>query len=290
MIGRNEGDRFRLLRMMAHEQLQTEAIEKETLYQAQKDNVDQANQLSFSFEENQNKTRERLQQLEIEETLLETDLAEVQKKLDACISKLNALQEFARTYQGYTKSVQSVMKNREQLGNIHGVLGEMIKPKRGYERAVQAALSELIECVLVDHPEDAMNAISYLKDVEKNRGMFLASNGTKRNQVARIQHEKILGTVLDFVEIQSTSSKEVLSSILNNTFVVQGSFKDAFEIWNQTGHCNLVTVEGDFISMSGIIRSTSFIFRVTHGCRLWSSSRRRSVHSSVGGSTRSPDS
>lgn len=236
------------------EKLSIELEEKTNLHSQQKISVDLSSQLSFQFQETKKSTQDNLAQLEFKKTELEKTIQETQKKLDAHVSKLHALQEFARTYQGYAKSVQSIMGKREELGHIHGVLGEMIKPKKGYEKAVQAALSELIECVLVDHPEDAMNAISYLKDVEKSRGLFLASNGTKRTQAARVQHEKVVGSVLDFVVIHS-ESKEVLESILNNTFVVQGSFKDAFEIWNQSGHCNLVTMEGDFISTTGIIHA-----------------------------------
>ncbi len=236
------------------DRLTVEIQDKQAQHDEQKISADQANQLSFGFQESQKATQATLEQLETAKVELESKISEVQKKLDSSLSKLHALQEFARTYQGYTKSVQSVMGKREELGNIHGVLGEMIKPKKGYEKAVQAALADLIECILVDQPEDAMKAISYLKNEEKNRGLFLASNGTKKTSSVRVNHEKILGSLLDFVEV-SASLSEVVGSILNNTYVVDGSFEDAFAIWNQSGHCNLVTLDGDFITTSGIIHA-----------------------------------
>jgi chromosome segregation protein len=236
------------------ERLNAEMAEKQTQYAAQKISMDEASQLSFGFEESQKATQASLAQLEQAKIEIEANVSETQKKLDSHISKLHALQEFARTYQGYTKSVQSVMSKRDDFGNIHGVLGEMVKPKKGYEKAVQASLSELIECILVDQPEDAMKAISYLKNEEKNRGLFLASNGTKKTESARVTHPKVLGSMLDFVEIHP-SINNVVGSILNNTYVVDGSFEDAFSIWNQSGHCNLVTMDGDFISNNGIIHA-----------------------------------
>jgi chromosome segregation protein len=236
------------------DRLTAEISEKQTQYAAQKISVDESSQLSFGFQESKKATQATLAQLEEAKVELEKNISETQKKLDSHISKLHALQEFARTYQGYTKSVQSVMSKREEFGNIHGVLGEMVKPKKGYEKAVQAALSELIECILVDQPEDAMKAISYLKNEEKNRGLFMASNGTKRTESARVNHPKVLGSMLDFVEIHP-SLNNVVGSILTNTYVVDGSFEDAFAIWNESGHCNLVTTDGDYISTNGIIHA-----------------------------------
>lgn len=236
------------------EELALEIETKRAQYAEQKVSADEASQLSFGFQESQKATQLTLEHLEQAKIELEANISETQKKLDANLSKLHALQEFARTYQGYTKSVQSVMNKRSDLGNIHGVLGEMIKPKRGYEKAVQAALAELIECILVDQPEDAMKAISYLKNEEKNRGSFIASNGTKKTASSPVTGDKVVGSLLDFVMIDA-SLDGVVSSILNNTYVVDGSFEDAFKIWNQSGHCNLVTLDGDYISTSGIIHA-----------------------------------
>jgi len=236
------------------DRLNTEISEKQEQYIQQKASADESSQLSFGFQQVQKATQENLLKLEERKVELESKISEVQKKLDSNLSKLHALQEFARTYQGYTKSVQSIMSKKSDLGNIHGVLGEMVKPKKGYEKAVQAALSELIECILVDQPEDAMKAISYLKNEEKNRGLFLASNGTKKTASTPVNHPKVVGSLLDFVNLDASLS-EVVTGILGNTFVVDGSFEDAFSIWNQSGHCNLVTLDGDFITTSGIIHA-----------------------------------
>ncbi|MEZ4846239.1 MAG: AAA family ATPase [Bdellovibrionota bacterium] len=90
------------------DRLTAEILEKQTQYDAQKVSMDEASQLSFGFEESQKATQATLTQLEDAKMELEKSISETQKALDANLSKLHALQEF-RTYQGYTKSVQSVM-------------------------------------------------------------------------------------------------------------------------------------------------------------------------------------
>ena len=234
--------------------LSEEITSKQNLHSEKKESLDKSNQLSFSFEENQKSAKEKLASLEVKKLELEQELSDVQKQLNADVSKLHALQEFTRTYQGYKKSVQSIMKNRDRLGHIQGVLGEMIKPKKGFEKAVQAALSELIECVLVNSEEDIIKVVDYLKNDEKNRGLFLAANVDIKIEQSRIKDPLIVGPLQDFVEVHN-SQKDSIRHVLNKTFVVHGSFENLLSLWKNHPYYQFVTLDGDLISTEGVIHA-----------------------------------
>ena len=243
------------VRQHEHEEanLLSEIVETTTEVEKQKKVLDEATQMSFSFQENQKILKEKQQDLEKSKSEIEHKFQETQKRINTQQSKLEALQEFARTYQGYANSVQDVMKNREEIGGIHGVLGEMIQPKKGFEKVIQASLADLIECIVVANPEDAAKAIGHLKNQE-NRGMFLVSSQKLAIESPRIGHEKVLGNLLDFVEVEN-HLLETIQPILGDVFVVDGTFQDLYSVWKQNRGYSFVNRDGDLITPEGVIHA-----------------------------------
>jgi chromosome segregation protein len=232
----------------------------ETSYTARQRDLGVAVQLRFGFEREQGDARRRLEQLHAEKLSGEKELNLTEQKLEGIRSRIRVIEEFERTYQGYGKGVRFVMENRTTpealVGNVLGLLGEQVHPQRGFERAVEAALKDWINCVVVDSPRDALRAIEFLKEDEKGRASFLPASFRKDLPIGNLpEGEGVLGWLLGFVDIRSSAAS--IRAVLQNVVVVD-SLPRAVALWEDGCELTLVTRDGDMITKSGVVEGGSW--------------------------------
>ncbi|MCB0327322.1 MAG: AAA family ATPase, partial [Bdellovibrionales bacterium] len=159
------------------QQLREELQDKESKHLDYKKSLEEISQLCFSFEENQKAIRSSIELLNEKKNQLHQDIMSCEKEINEYQTRLEALQEFSSTYQGYAKGVQDIMAKKEQgeqgFASVVGVLGHLIKPEKGYQKAVQAALDKLVECIVVDSHSDTGRYIDFLEE-KGGRGVFLS--------------------------------------------------------------------------------------------------------------------
>ncbi len=248
-----ELDRQKEVRSKEFERTETELSALEKSYQARQKELGAVVQLRFGFEQEREKKKFRLEELRAERVRLEEERLTLSRKIEGEKSRLHTLEEFERTYQGYREGVRAVMERRSGSGpKIKGLLGEMVKPKRGYERALQAALAEKIECLVVEHPREAVAAISFLREEKKGRGVFLprylrSSAGRRKTPKA----DGILGSILDFVSLDE-SCRASVETLLNDVLLVE-NLSRATALWEEGIEFTFVTLDGDLVSREGIV-------------------------------------
>ncbi|MCB0308264.1 MAG: chromosome segregation protein SMC [Bdellovibrionales bacterium] len=235
-------------------------IEKEKVTYAELENsvktkkavLTEVSQLKFNFESDETALTSSIEALKVEKQSLGVALSEVNQKLEGLRSRLNTLEEFIQNYQGYRKGVRVVMEQKASDASILALIGEVVHPERGYERAVQAALAELIECILVDQRKDASRMIQYLKDQKCGRGTFVPKVITFSSHEIDLRHlDGVKGWLTDFVRIDDDYASFV-RGLLSSTLLVE-SLDHAISIWETGTHVNMVTPSGDRISEKGFI-------------------------------------
>ncbi|HMQ10833.1 MAG TPA: chromosome segregation protein SMC [Oligoflexia bacterium] len=229
-------------------QLSSSLSEKEEAFE-------QSNQMVLEFEESKISAEDELEHLNLDKEKCHQELIQINNEIERDASRLNTLQEFIDSYQGYEKGVQSIMKEKDSgnVGRVQGILGDMLEVEPGYEKAAYAALNEFVQCIVVEDSDDVVKTIDYLKSdagegrssflIEKDEAFHLTRKTDQKtaNQNSIIKHVKAKGTFNKLIE-------QVLSTI----YLVP-SLSDALDLWKKGTQETMVTLEGDRISRNGII-------------------------------------
>jgi chromosome segregation protein len=185
-----------------------------------------------------------------------TLLSQEREDLASNISRLNSLKELIMD-----KSIADFVSE----GRGYRVLSDIINANKDYEMAIEAALSEKINALIIDNIEDAISVIDIVK--EKNLGrtaiLYRRQRTDDRSQTtedrgqttANITHDNIIGKASDFVTFETSEAHKIPDNILDNTYIVK-DLQSAFEILNSslvTHHPSLsfVTLDGEIITSDG---------------------------------------
>lgn len=220
---------------------------------ALKKDFDSIQQMCFGFEENQKKIENQIADTEQQKMHLDQDMKTLEQSLREKESRLHALENFTKTYQGYTKTVQSIMKKQEgdhKFSNIQGVLGQMLEIDPGYERCVQAVLSDWIESIVIEDVPTSLDLITYLKKDAKSRAMLLTGRQADPKS-ENITDKRILGRLSQWAAMPGGTLSGVQDK-LNQTFVV-GTIEDLIALSQAYPKTDFVSTEGDYLQSSGML-------------------------------------
>ncbi|MCX7044124.1 MAG: chromosome segregation protein SMC [Candidatus Sumerlaeota bacterium] len=124
--------------------------------------------------------REMRDRAQNEETLsrMLTDLESIIQLHSESSSRLNALRELERRYEGYGGGVREVMQAAAggRLEGVRGVLAHLIRSRSEYETAIEIALGSSVEDIVTDTAGDAARAVEFLRKNELGRARFLPMN------------------------------------------------------------------------------------------------------------------
>ncbi len=119
---------------------------------------------------------EKLAGLEEEREGIETDLKSAESELNMANSRLSSLMALTENFEGYTLGVRTIMKAPDfeprNQGRILGILADVIQVDPRYERAVEAALGDKLQYIIVESMTDGAAAVEYLKEKKKGMGSF----------------------------------------------------------------------------------------------------------------------
>ena len=81
--------------------------------------------------------------------------------------------EREKTDEGYTEGVKNAVDSEKLRGRSLGVRGDLVSAEDTYVDAIEAALEEKLQNILVNSKEDALAGIRHLKEKKKGRATFL---------------------------------------------------------------------------------------------------------------------
>ena len=169
-------------------------------------------------------------------------------------ARYDQLKNLAERYEGFGESVRALMRERERIGGIHGVVADLIHTGRDYETAIETALGGRIQNVVTENQASAKAGISYLKRTRQGRATFLPLDSLKY----RIQNEYrqaaaeigALGIASELVECEP-EYEDLVKYLLGNVLVVD-HIDHALNIANKYRQSlRIVTLEGELLSPGG---------------------------------------
>ncbi|MDA8404136.1 MAG: chromosome segregation protein SMC [Desulfobacteraceae bacterium] len=96
-------------------------------------------------------------------------------------SEFAALKKMNDNFEWYKEGVKAIMTRkpaategrREDSSGIQGITADMIEPKPGFELALEAALGEFLQYILIRDQAAGIASINYLRDTNSGRGGFI---------------------------------------------------------------------------------------------------------------------
>ncbi len=191
------------------------------------------------------------------------------RALNARVSSLDTkcamLEEMRREYEGYQRSVKSLMKDAEDNPEIRrhviGVVAQLITVPENFQTAIDVALGGSIQDIVVETEEDAKALIHHLKQRNYGRATFqpLSSvkGGVLRSEYRAALSEKgILGLASELITYDRKYDR-VMQNLLGRTVIAQ-DMDVAVKVARKFDYgFRIVTLEGESLSTSGSISGGS---------------------------------
>lgn len=226
--------------------------------------VEQLESISRELEKQKEQLKGLLARLEENNSGLKTAQSELDEKKNAksrLAGKLSSLEEFQKNFEGIQGGARVLLKRRETEGlpeGIRCVLADVMETAPEYELAVEAALGERLQGLIVENGQAGKEAIDYLKAQAAGRSAFVPLLPRRTGSPVRFPEtrEGIFGKAVDLVKTKP-EYREMLDILLEDALIVK-DMESALALWGRNGaNCSFVTLEGDIISPEGTITGGS---------------------------------
>ena len=177
-------------------------------------------------------------------------------------SRHAALKKMDENYEWYKQGVRAIMRklnsqDLEQTG-IHGLVADVIQAEPSYEDAIEAALGETLQYVIVRDQEGGVAAIDYLHAQSAGRGGFIPMNGLRPIMDANTavplgtSLPDSLGPLIDHMKVKE-GYEDLVRSLMGHVLVAE-DLNAALELWSKNGFRQaVVTGKGDRVCPQGIL-------------------------------------
>lgn len=181
---------------------------------------------------------------------------ETAAKLASAETRLKSLKELKEGLDCYAQGVKAFLKHARdgKWTGVRGVVADILSVPGKYEAALEAALGERLQYVVVADALQAAEGIAFLKEGKAGRSSFAPVDlrESPASRAPQIKAEWAHGPLLDLVTVEPGGDR-LARALLGGFFVVE-NLDRAFELWNANpGGQTYVTLDGDTLSPEGVV-------------------------------------
>jgi chromosome segregation protein len=170
-------------------------------------------------------------------------------------SQHTALKKMEDNYEWYRDGVKAIMKtmdaDEKARRGIMGLVANALVPEAAYDAAVEAALGEAIQYILVASPEEGLAAIDLLRHQAAGRCGFIPT-GAAKPLAPPAPPPAPARRLLDHVRVEAGC--EAVAEALLGHVVMTEELTEALALFNRNGHLRtIVTRRGEVITSQGIL-------------------------------------
>lgn len=171
------------------------------------------------------------------------------------------LSDVERNMNGYFTSVKNVMtaKKSGRLGGIHGTVADVISVAGKYAQAIETALGNAMQNIIVDSDETAKRCINYLKEINGGRATFYplnTINGNALNQPGIENEDGFEGIASELIKCDE-KYRSIIRSLLGRTAIAD-DLNSANRIAKKYGYkFRIVSLDGQIINAGGSLTGGS---------------------------------
>ncbi|HEX8819537.1 MAG TPA: chromosome segregation protein SMC [Archangium sp.] len=173
-------------------------------------------------------------------------------------SRLSSLELLQKDYEGFDKGVRAVMVragDEARAQGIFGLVADVISTTPRYERAVEAALGERLQHVVVESRDKGVELVEYLKSAIEGRGSFLPVPSSERVPSVVAPDTSRPGVLASaFHEVTCEEALKPVVQLLLGDVVIVDDLVSARAYADAEGNaCTLVTLDGEVFRPDGTI-------------------------------------
>ena len=171
-------------------------------------------------------------------------------------SQLAALKKMDENYEWSKKGVRTIMKEWKD-GNLDNagiccLVADVVEPETSYESAVEAALGDTLQYVLIKDQDGGIQAIDTLRSLSGGKGGFVPLEAVKPLTIPQDSNVNDVNSLMQYVTIRD-GYQEAIGALIGHVGVA-GSLGEALQLWNDnTGQRTIVTKQGDRVCLQGIL-------------------------------------
>jgi chromosome segregation protein len=201
----------------------------------------------------------RLETLRVQEEDLRKRRPEQEKlwqarrdELNRAASRLHSLKELEARFDGYGQGVKNLMKSENLRSGFNGLLADAIETAPELEAAVEAALADLLHCIVCSDPDDALRSLSFLRETGSGRaGLALPREGSPTT-VAAVAGARPLSAMVNVTGPCSGLIRHLLQPVM-----LVDDIGQALKLSHLHPELSFVTRSGDIAGRGGIVTGGS---------------------------------
>ena len=232
------------------EEAQLDAARREVL-----ERVEQTRQLSIEL--GQRRGEEEATLVGIREAFSENEVMVValRDELADKRSRLTSLQEIARNYDGFDRGVRAVMTKAgpdPRQAGVFGLVSDVVSSASEHEQAIEAALGERLQHVIVETPERGYELLQYLKAGQEGRSSFLSVPMDPAAALPALEDPDVLGMGISLVQVSDETLRPLVTQLLSGVAVVH-DLDAARRLMASHPNYTFVTQDGDVVRPGGVL-------------------------------------
>jgi chromosome segregation protein len=192
----------------------------------------------------------------------EEEIEKIKEKMGIKSSRLISLKELKENHEWCNEGTRSILKAKGApglpKGEIYGLVADHIDVSKEYEVAVEAALGERLQYIIVKNQKDGIKAIDYLKNRSSGRGSFIPLEMRNTPYSSELP-DYLKGTVklIDQVHATEDGYRQIIEYLLRDVLLIP-NLNTGMQMWRRNGFTGTyVTPDGDIISPNGILTGGS---------------------------------
>jgi chromosome segregation protein len=168
-------------------------------------------------------------------------------------SKYQTLKKMDENHEWFKGGIKAIMARQQVDDRILALIVDVVEPFRYYEDALEVALGEALQFVLVKDTATGIDAMNYLKDNNAGRSGFLPNKADKKFSKTKLpnQLKQSVKPLLDCISIQKGFEGSI-ERLLSNVLVAK-DLDEGIAAWKAYPDCRVVTQSGEIISEKGIL-------------------------------------
>jgi len=178
-------------------------------------------------------------------------------ELNSKISRVSLLEDLEKGMDGYSRGVKNVLGSG--IGGVHGLVSKLITVNDKYVTAIEIALGNMIQNIVVDDDDCAKKCIETLKSTKGGRATFLPISSVKGDVIKHPPKDEkgYIGLAHELLEFDEKYTG-IFESLLGRCVVVD-NIDNAVAMARNNGYkLKIVTLDGQLINAGGSMTGGSF--------------------------------
>ncbi len=205
------------------------------------------------------------EEYDVNKSSLEATMAsqqQCQRQFAAAEAREQALKRLQQSYEGFGYGIKAVMKAKEQWrSQVVGVAAELIQVKDKYVAAMETALGEGAQNIVMRSAAAAKAAIAYLKSSGSGRATFLPLDTVQRRIPTREEEALarlpgVLGYAVDLITYEA-EAENAIRFLLGRVLVAENIDAALAAAKAARYRLRVVTLDGDVVNAGGSLTGGS---------------------------------